>query len=212
MNRTENDRRHGTPINETWINRCPLVVGAGNHWKIALETRFFSRLETEDPNQQFFRGWIVAAIRTISSGVRLQAIVAAQTPRPSQKVLFGGLVSQSHDLDFLEKYADRRIINVFEPPAKPWLDMVDELGECERRPFEIGLAVLFAIQLLNHACWGRIAENPSYLDFSDRWTSPAHVAYCQALNDACRRNPHLEAQSAFNAVLDLLCDAYNRHS
>ncbi|WP_231604755.1 hypothetical protein [Crateriforma conspicua] len=153
------------------------------------------------PTEAFER-WLVQDYLFAKGLTTFQAIAAARAPRSAQKVLINGLVAMDAELEWFERLACERSLNLQSPHHPTCRRYVDYLiTAAYTKPPEILLAILFGIEAAYLAGWSRLEASGPYKEYILRWSNDLFRQYVVDLHLACVEHPHDGQQDEFDTVL-----------
>jgi thiaminase/transcriptional activator TenA len=183
-----------------------LVVGAGDLWREATKSQFLSAIRDGSLPEEVFHRWLVQDYLFVKGATTFLAVTAAKTPRPSQKVLISGLVALDLELDWFEKHAQKRGLDLDVDPHPTCRRYVDFLvTSAYSQPFEVLLAIAYGAEASYLGAWKALKATGPYAEFIDRWSNAQFVEYVSRLLRICEQHPHEDQQEKFNEVLRHEC-------
>lgn len=201
-------RESGTaePMSVNDITQAPLIVGAGDLWAEGTHAKFLEAIRDGNLPTEAFRRWLVQDYLFVSGLTSFQAIAAARSPRPLQKVLLDGLTALNAELTWFEEHAERFSLDLSAPPHPTCRRYVDFLvSNAYTQPCEVLVAMLFGVEAAYLCAWSSLASSPAkqgpYADFINRWSNEHFVAFVRGLERLSHENPHIAQQGSFNEVL-----------
>ncbi len=144
------------------------------------------------------------------------AQLAAHTPRPTQRILLGGMLQLSQDLDWFEKFADRCMLDLREPAISLCDQLLASIADHVKSPAWIDGFVTLAAY---HSAWlvwlHQLAQaTPMHPlgEFAERTTTLKYIVYVQGLVDTCRHHANEQQQAIWHETIDRLADFWRAHS
>jgi thiaminase/transcriptional activator TenA len=184
------------------FDRSRLAAGAGELWQAGTTARFLDAVGDGTLPQEAFHRWLVQDYLFVKGFTRFAALTAAQTPRPAQSVLIGGLAALDAELAWFEEHArdrDLELETVAHPICRRYVDFL--VASAYSQPPEILLAIFYGVEVAYTVAWGRLAARGPYAEFIERWTSPEFTAYVAELMGIADEHSHPGQQAAFNEVM-----------
>lgn len=184
------------------FERSRLAVGAGELWQAGTTARFLDAVGDGTLPQEAFHRWLVQDYLFVTGFTRFAALTAAQTPRPAQSTLIGGLAALDTELAWFEDHARDRGLELESEPHPVCRRYVDFLiASAHSQPAEVLLAILYGVEVAYTVAWGRLAAEGPYAEFIERWTSTDFTAYVRVLMGLADEYSHPGQQAAFNEVM-----------
>ncbi len=179
-----------------------LAVGAGELWDLATRAAFIDAVGDGSLPEEAFVRWLVQDYLFVDGLTKFVALTAAKTPRPAQSIVIGGLAALDNELQWFEKHARDRALELAVEPHPTCRRYVDFLiCAAYSRPIEVLLTIFYGVEVAYTVAWGRLKPQGPYAEFIDRWTHPEFKAYVVELMKLAEGNPHPEQQTAFNEVM-----------
>jgi len=126
----------------------------------------------------------------------------SKTPRPAQQVLISGLSTLDVEMDWFEKHAGERQLDLNAPTHPTCRRYTDYfIASAYSQPFEVLLAITYGVEVSYLCAWSALEASGPYAEFIERWSNAQFVDYVGQLLNSCRRHPHDGQQRAFNEVL-----------
>ncbi len=179
-----------------------LAVGAGDLWHQGTKASFLDAVGDGSLPEEAFTRWLAQDYLFVKGFASFVAIATAKTPRPGQSVLIGGLAALDDELDWFEGHAGKRQLELeieAHPTCRRYVDFL--IASAYGQPFEVLLAVFYAVEVAYTVGWARLQPEGPYAEFIDRWTNPEFQAYVEELLELADAYPHPGQQPAFNEVM-----------
>jgi len=184
------------------FDRSRLAVGAADLWPAGTTARFLDAVGDGSLPEQAFRRWLVQDYLFVKGFTRFVALTAAQTPRPAQSTLIGGLAALDAELAWFEEHARDRDMELDVEPHPTCRRYVDFLvAAAYSRPVEVLLAIFYGVEVAYTVAWGKLEAEGPYAEFIERWTSPEFATYVEELRRLADEHSHPGQQAAFNEVM-----------
>lgn len=184
------------------FERSSLAVGAGELWSRGTSAAFLDAIGDGSLPEEAFNRWLVQDYLFVLGFTRFAALAAARTPRPGQSLLLGGLAALDAELDWFERHARERGLDLASEPHPTCRCYVDFLiAAAYSQPFEVVLAIFYGVEVAYTVAWGRLEKKGPYAEFIGRWTHPDFVAYVHELRELAAAHPHPGQQAAFDEVM-----------
>ena len=184
------------------FDRSRLAAGAGELWQAGTTARFLDAVGDGTLPQGAFHRWLVQDYLFVKGFTRFAALTCAQTPRPAQSVLIGGLAALDAELAWFEEHARHRDLDLeteAQPICRRYVDFL--IASAYSQPVEVLLAIFYGVEVAYTVAWGRLAAAGPYAEFIERWTSPEFTAYVAELLALADEHSHPGQQAAFNQVM-----------
>jgi len=184
------------------IQECSFVVNAGMLWREGTEAKFLDSIQDGSLPKEAFDRWLVQDYLFAKGLTTFQAIAAARAPRSTQKVLIAGLGAMDAELEWFERLASERSLDLDVPHHQTCQRYVDYLiAAAYTQPSEVLVAILFGVEVAYLSGWSALEASGPYAEFVTRWSTEHFLAYVHQLHDACVLHPHQRQQDQFNEVL-----------
>lgn len=182
-----------------------LVQGAGDLWYGATNTSFLDAVADGTLPRDAFDRWLVQDYLFVRQVTNFAALSTSKASRDAQRVLITGLASLNDELDWFERNAEERRLNLSDPPH-PVCRRYGHymLAAAYQHPIEVLLAMFFGIEVSYCVAWGQLRSDDNggpYAEFIDRWTNDVFVAYVKQLEAMADRYMHPQQQGQFDQVL-----------
>ncbi len=184
------------------FHESAFVVGSGELWDRATQATFLTAVGDGTLPEDAFRRWLVQDYHFAKGLTSFQAITAAKTPRPPQKLVIDGLSVMSDEIDWFESMAANRRIDLnasANPVCRRYVDFL--LASAYAESFEVLLAILYGVEVSYLAAWSALMPSGPYAEFIKRWSNTQFRAYVLNLLARCEEHRHPNQQELFNEVL-----------
>ena len=184
------------------FDRHRLAVGAGDLWRRGTTAAFLDAVGDGTLPPDAFDRWLVQDALFVREFTRFGALVAAKAPRDAQKVLIGGLAALDDELDWFERHARDRGLDLGvapHPVCRRYANHILAAGY--EASVEELLAMFFGIEAAYCVGWGSLVPGGPYREFIERWTSPAFTVYVGQLGSLADRHQGPGQQAAFDDVM-----------
>ena len=184
------------------FEQSPLVEQAGELWRAATHAQFLSAIGEGTLPHDAFQRWLVQDYLFARGLTTFQAIAAAKTPRPAQKLLIAGLAAMDQELDWFEERAAKVNLSLDVPTHPVCRRYVDFLiASAYTRPFKVLLAILYGVEASYLVAWSSLEPTGPYAEFIDRWSNTSFAEYVRGLLQLTECHEHADRQESFNEVL-----------
>ncbi|MGY1811148.1 thiaminase II/PqqC family protein [Blastococcus sp. SYSU D00820] len=154
-------------------------------WSRATRHPFLDAVRDGTVDPAAFDTWLVQDARFIADLLRFQARLLARAPRPAQAVLAAGLVALVEELDWFERLAADRGLDLGAPPLPATVAYGALLERLDGLPVPEALAALWAVERVYLDAWTSAAPGgPAHAEFVAHWTTPGFAGYVTALERA----------------------------
>ncbi len=192
------------------FNEVPLIAAAGDLWGQATRAEFLTAAGDGTLPPESFHRWLEQDYQFARGLIAFQAVLAAKTPRPSNKPVIAGLVAIDAELDWFERHLSQRGLDAGAAPHPVCRRYVDFLVTAAyAAPFEVSLAILFGVEVCYLVAWSQLAPSGPYAEFITRWSNDAFGEYVRSLRVLVDRHRHGAQQAAFDATLRHECDFWS---
>ncbi len=184
------------------FHESAFVVRSGALWDRARQATFLTAVADGTLPEDAFRQWLVQDYHFAKGLTSFQAITAAKTPRPPQKLVIDGLAVMSDEIDWFESIAANRRIDLnvsANPVCRRYVDFL--LAAAYAESFEVLLAILYGVEVSYLAAWSALAPSGPFAEFIHRWSNEQFRVYVQGLLTHCEEHRHPNQQELFNSVL-----------
>ena len=189
------------------FTQSTLIKKAGNLWRQATTAPFLNAIADGTLPREALNRWMVQDYHFADALTSFQAVTLAKTPRRFREPLLGGLVAMDMEMDWFERQASRRRLELeapLHPVCRHYCDFLLRVAYSE--PYQVALAVLFGVEASYLAAWSRLKPAGRYKEFIDRWSNKRFIAYVNSLWMLAEENPHKTNQRHFNLVLEHECE------
>ena len=164
----------------TAILRCVL----DDLWTAATRHPFLDAVREGTISETAFNRWLAQDALFVSDLLIFQARLLARAPRAAQGVLAGGCVALVDELDWFERQAAPRGIDLAEPPLPATLAYRNMLQRLDALPFDAAVTALWVLEKVYLLAWTHASSTTTpFGEFTEHWTDPAFASYVDALGE-----------------------------
>ena len=132
--------------------------------------------------------WLAQDAVFVADLLAFQARLLARAPRSDQAVLAGGLVALVEELDWFERLADARGLDLGAEPLPATLAYRALLGRLDAASYADAVGCLEVVERVYLEAWrSALPGAPAYADLVEHWTTPGFAAYVDGLGAAAAR-------------------------
>ena len=132
--------------------------------------------------------WLAQDALFVADLLAFQARLLARAPRSDQAVLAGGAVALVDELDWFERLADVRGLDLAAEPLPATLAYRALLQRLDAAPYADALGCLEVVERVYLEAWRwALPGAPAYADLVEHWTTPGFAAYVDGLAAASGR-------------------------
>ena len=182
--------------------QSPLVQSSAELWQKATHANFLDAIADGSLPSDVFQRWLEQDYHFAVGLSSFQSLVAAKTPRPSQKLVIDGLKAMDAEMDWFEANANDRgykLNTLIHPICRGYIDYL--IAAAYTKPYEVLLGILFGVEVSYLAAWIALKPEGPYAEFIERWSNENFVEYVEGLQELADDNFHTEQQENFNQVL-----------
>jgi formylaminopyrimidine deformylase / aminopyrimidine aminohydrolase len=190
-------------MNVEHFEQSRLVKGAGELWREGTQAQFLDAVRDGSLPEEAFNRWLVQDYLFVRGFTGFTCILAAKLGRPAQRTLINGLGALNDELDWFERHAQQRGLDLDIEPHPTCRRYVDHLlAAVYTRPVRVLLAVMYGVEVSYCVGWGRLRGSAAqYAEFIDRWSNEGFLDYVRQLEQLTDEAEHPDQQRAFNDVL-----------
>ena len=154
-------------------------------WREATQHPFLEAVGEGTFPEGSFESWMAQDYIFASDLLVFQSRLLAQTPRPAQAVVAGGLVAVEAELGWFEEKAAGRGLDLEtsrHPTTAAYRDLMMAL---DRAPYLVAITALWAIEQAYLEAWqGAAPGHPDHREFVEHWTTQEFEEYVAGLRTA----------------------------
>jgi thiaminase/transcriptional activator TenA len=170
----------GTTPAELWT--------AADLWTAATRHPFLDGVRDGSLPVEALDTWLVQDARFVADLLAFQARLLARAPRTDQAVLAGGALALVEELDWFERLADARGLDLSAPPLPATLAYRALLERLDAAPYADAVGCLAVVERVYLDAWrSALPGAPAYAELVEHWTTPGFAAYVDALEAAASR-------------------------
>jgi thiaminase len=157
-------------------------------WHAATHHAFLDEVRNGTLAPVAFARWLCQDYHFGLALTRAEARTLAIAPREDLELLGGGIQAMVAELDWFERKASERTIDLdvpLHPTARAYIDYLHALTD---EPYSVQLTALWALELAYLEGWRTALPGaPAFREFVEHWTSDGFAAYVAALGAATNR-------------------------
>lgn len=132
--------------------------------------------------------WLAQDALFVADLLVFQARLLARAPRSDQAVLAGGCVALVEELDWFERLAGARGLDLAAAPLPATLAYRALLQRLDSAPYADALGCLEVVERVYLEAWrAALPGAPAYAELVEHWTTPGFAAYVDGLAAASAR-------------------------
>ncbi len=170
------------------MNTRELIQAEAGLWRAATHHAFLDEVRDGTLAPAAFARWLAQDYHFAVALTRTEARALACAPREDLELLVGGIQAMVAELDWFERKASERAIDLdapLHPTARAYIDYLRALAD---EPYSVQLTALWALERAYLEGWRTARPGaPAFREFVERWTSDAFAAYVDALEAAANR-------------------------
>ena len=170
------------------MNTRELIQAEAGLWRAATHHAFLDEVRDGTLAPAAFARWLAQDYHFAVALTRTEARALACAPREDLELLVGGIQAMVAELDWFERKASERAIDLdapLHPTARAYIDYLRALAD---EPYSVQLTALWALERAYLEGWRTARPGaPAFREFVERWTSDAFATYVDALEAAANR-------------------------
>ncbi len=186
--------------------RVGLVEEIAQHsdfWSAATQHEFLDAVREGRIPAEAFDTWLVQDAQFVTDLLKFQGRLLARAPRKAQSVLAGGAVAAANELDWFERQASARGLDLAAPPLAATADYAALLQRLDAAPYPVAVAALWVMERVYLKSWTHAASGAGpYQEFVEHWTTPEFVDYVEALEALVEQEPDPTMAAQIRTVCD----------
>lgn len=160
-------------------------------WSRAAQHQFLSAVRDGTIPEPAFNTWLAQDYRFAADLLRFQARLLGKASRRAQVTLAAGLVALVDELEWFERQAAGRNIDLEASPLPATLAYGRLLERLDSVDFPVALTMLWALERAYLDAWTYAAPGaPAYGEFIAHWTTPHFASYVAALEATANETLH----------------------
>ena len=153
-------------------------------WAAATRSRFLDGVRDGSLPVRAFDTWLAQDALFVAHLLAFQARLLARAPRPAQRVLAGGAVALVDELDWFDRLATERGLDLTAEPRPATRAYAALLERLDAAPYVDALACLWVVERVYLDAWTSVLPGAAgYAELVEHWTTPAFGAYVTALEE-----------------------------
>ena len=157
-------------------------------WTAATRSPFLDGVRDGSLPVEALATWLAQDALFIADLLPFQARLLARAPRSEQAVLAGGAVALVEELDWFERLAADRGLDLAAAPLPATLAYRDLLSRLAAAPYADALGCLHVVERVYLEAWrSALPGAPAYAPLVEHWTTPGFAAYVDGLAAASAR-------------------------
>ena len=154
-------------------------------WTAATRHRFLDGVRDGSLPTAALDVWLVQDRLFVADLLAFQARLLARAPRPAQAVLAGGAVALVEELDWFDRLAQERGLDLSAAALPATLAYRALLGRLDAAPVADALGCLWVVERVYLDAWSAARPGaPAYAELVAHWTTPDFAAYVSGLEAA----------------------------
>lgn len=167
-------------------------------WTAATRSPFLDGVRDGSLPVEALDTWLAQDALFVADLLPFQARLLARAPRGDQAVLAGGCLALVEELDWFERLAASRRLDLAAEPLPATLAYRALLQRLDAAPYADALGCLHVVERVYLEAWrSALPGAPAHAELVEHWTTPGFAAYVDALGAASDR-----AGSADGALVD----------
>ncbi|MDP9165168.1 MAG: TenA family transcriptional regulator [Actinomycetota bacterium] len=151
-------------------------------WQAATHHPFLDAVREGTITPAAFDRWLAQDVTFVGDLLTFQARLLARAPRRAQSVLAGGCLALVAELEWFERLAARRGIDLGRPALPATLAYRELLHRLDAAPFDDAITALWVLERVYLVGWASAAAPASpFTEYVDHWTDPAFERYVDEL-------------------------------
>jgi len=171
--------------------RDPSVVGPpygppvpDSAWTAATRHEFLDAVREGTVPDEAFDRWLAQDALFVADLLAFQARLVARAPRRAQRALAGGCVALVEELDWFDVQAERRGLDLRQPPLPATVAYAALLQRLDALPYDDAVTALWVLERVYLHAWAYAAPSTGrYREFVEHWTAPGFEGYVDALGE-----------------------------
>jgi formylaminopyrimidine deformylase / aminopyrimidine aminohydrolase len=164
------------------------LVPAPDLWTAATRHPFLDGVRDGSLPVEALDTWLAQDALFIADLLPFQARLLARAPRSDQAVLAGGCVALVEELDWFERLAADRGLDLAAAPLPATLAYGDLLQRFDGASYADALGCLHVVERVYLEAWrSALPGAPAYAELVEHWTTPGFAAYVEGLGGAAER-------------------------
>ncbi len=165
-----------------------LIAAEARLWHEATHHRFLDQVREGTLASAAFARWLSQDYHFGVALLRAEARWLAGAPRDDLPLLAGGVGAMVEEIDWFERKAGERGIDLERPLHPTVRTYIDYLCALSDEPYPVQLTALWALERAYLEAWRTARPGaPAFREFVERWTNDAFAAYVDALEAALNR-------------------------
>ena len=157
-------------------------------WTAATRSPFLDGVRDGSLPVEALDTWLAQDALFIADLLPFQARLLARAPRSDQGVLAGGCVALVEELDWFERLAADRGLDLAAEPLPAMLAYRELLQRLDAAPYADALGCLHVVERVYLEAWrSALPGAPAYAELVEHWTTPGFAAYVDDLGAAADR-------------------------
>lgn len=162
-------------------------------WTAATRHRFLDQVREGTLEDSDFDRWLVQDALFIADLLTFQARLLARAERTAQSTLAAGCAALVDELDWFDRQAAHRGIDMSRPALPATLAYRTLLARLDAAPYDAALTALWVIEEVYLRAWTTAKSDSSpYGEFITHWTDPGFAAYVEALRGLATPERHAD--------------------
>ena len=154
-------------------------------WAAATRHRFLDGVRDGSLAVAALDTWLVQDALFVADLLAFQARLLARAPRPAQAVLAGGAVALVEELEWFERLAADRGLDLAAAPLPATLAYRALLQRLDAAPYADAVGCLWVVERVYLDAWSSALPGAApYAELVAHWTTPGFAAYVTALETA----------------------------
>lgn len=162
-------------------------------WQAATRSPFLDGVRDGTLPVAAFDTWLAQDARFVADLLVFQARLLARAPREAQAVLAGGAVALVEELDWFDRLATGRGLDLTAAPRPATRAYAALLRRLDAAPYADAVAGLWLVERVYLDAWtSALPGAGGYAELVEHWTTPAFAAYVAALEQLAEQAGELD--------------------
>jgi len=154
-------------------------------WAAATRSPFLDAVRDGSLPVPAFDTWLVQDARFVEDLLRFQSRLLARAPRGAQRVLAGGALALVEELEWFERLAQARGLDLSAAPLPVTTAYAALLDRLDAAPYADAVGCLWVVERVYLDAWSGAAPGAdAYAELVEHWTTPGFASYVDGLAQA----------------------------
>jgi formylaminopyrimidine deformylase / aminopyrimidine aminohydrolase len=161
---------------------------SAGRWAAATRSPFLDGVRDGSLPVAAFDTWLAQDALFVADLLRFQSRLLARAPRAAQRVLAGGALALVDELDWFQRLARARGLDLSAAPRPVTTAYAALLDRLDAAPYADAVGCLWVVERVYLDAWSGAAPGAAgYAELVEHWTTPGFAAYVDALAAASDR-------------------------